>query len=144
MTKIILGADHAGFELKEKIKALLTRMGKDFDDLGTHSIEKVDYPVYAKKVAEKVAGKKAMGILVCGSGIGMCIAANKTKGVRAAMVNDAETARLAREHNNANILCLGSRTAPADNYEDLVKTFLQTKFSKEKRHHQRVREIDAL
>jgi ribose 5-phosphate isomerase B len=145
MTKIILGADHAGFELKEKIKGLLKGLGMNFQDLGTNSQDRVDYPLYGKKVAQAVAKEQeAVGILVCGSGIGMCMAANKIKGIRAALSYDESTAKLAREHNNANVLCLGGRTSSAKNYKKIVQTFLETKFSAEPRHHKRVRELDAL
>jgi ribose 5-phosphate isomerase B len=145
MGKIILGADHAGFELKEKVKSLLKDMRRNFEDLGTQSAERVDYPLYGKKVAKAVAKEKgSIGILICGSGIGMCMAANKIKGVRAALCYDEKTAKLAREHNNANVLCLGSRTDSAKNYKNIIKTFLQTKFSKEERHHRRVKEVDGI
>ena len=108
--KVIIGSDHAGFELKEKIKAYLKEQGYKIEDLGTNSKESVDYPLYGKKVAQKVAKTNSIGILVCGSGIGMTMTANKVKGIRAALCYDQETAILAREHNNSNILCLVSRT----------------------------------
>jgi len=103
--KIALGADHAGFELKEQIKQHLTSKGLALEDLGTHSSASVDYPDFARLVAEEVAGKRAgWGILVCGSGIGMAIAANKIPGIRAANVHSETEAQLSREHNNANVL----------------------------------------
>lgn len=138
--KIIIGSDHAGFKLKEQIKELL----KDTEDLGTDSKESVDYPLIAEKVAKKVAKTNSKGILICGTGIGMCISANKIKGIRAALCYDELTTKLARKHNNANILCIGARTDSAKNYKNIVKTFLTTEFSKEKRHHQRVKEMDEL
>ena len=144
MNKIIIGSDHAGFELKEKIKPHLKEQGYDVEDLGTNSKESADYPIYGKKVAQKVAKTSSTGILVCGSGIGMCITANKIKGIRAALCYDEETAKLAREHNNANILCLGARTKSAKNYKKIIKKFLTTKNSKEERHIRRVKEMDAL
>lgn len=144
MDKIIIGSDHAGFELKEKIKEYLKELNYIVEDLGTNSAEPVDYPVYGKKVAEKVAKTSSTGILVCGSGIGICITANKIKGARAALCYDEYTAETAKEHNNANILCLGARTASAKNYKKIIKTFLTTKFSKEQRHHKRVKQMDAL
>jgi len=142
MDKIIIGSDHAGFELKEKIKEYLKNY--KVEDLGTNSTEPADYPVYGKKVAEKVAKTNSIGILICGSGIGICITANKVKGARAALCYDEYTAKTARQHNNANIICLGARTPSAKNYKKIIKTFLTTKFSKEQRHHRRVEQMDAL
>ena len=142
--KIIIGADHAGFKLKEKIKEYLEELKHSPEDLGTFSKESVDYPLVAEKVAEKVAKTKSIGILVCGSGIGMCITANKIKGIRAALCYDEYTAKVARKHNNANILCLGSRTESARDYKRIIKTFLTTDDSKEERHKRRVKEMDAL
>ena len=144
MNKIIIGSDHAGFELKEKIKIYLKEQGYDVEDLGTNSKESTDYPIYGKKVAQKVAKTNSTGILICGSGIGMCITANKTKGIRAALCYDKSTAKVARAHNNANILCLGGRTASSKNYKEIVKTFLTTEHSKDERHRRRVKEMDAL
>jgi ribose 5-phosphate isomerase B len=144
MNKIIIGSDHAGFELKEKIKEYLNELDYKVEDLGTNSAEAVDYPVYGKKVAEKVAKTNSTGILVCGSGIGICMSANKIKGIRAALCYDEYTAKTARQHNNANIICLGARTPSAKNYKKIIKTFLTTEFSKEQRHHKRVKQMDAL
>ena len=144
MNKIIIGSDHAGFKLKEQIKKYLDELGYKTEDLGTNSEESVDYPSFGKKVAEKVAKTKSIGVLVCGSGIGMSITANKVKGVRAALVYDEYTVKVSREHNNANVLCIGGRTESAKNYKKIVKTFLTTEFSKEKRHHRRVKEMDAI
>jgi len=140
--KIIIGSDHAGFKLKEDIKSYLK--GHDIEDLGTFSEESVDYPSIGKKVAEKVVKTNSTGILICGSGIGMCMVANKIKGIRAALCYDEYTTKVAREHNNANILCLGSRTKSAKDYKKIIKTFLTTDFSKEERHKRRVKEMDEL
>ncbi|MGH9601510.1 MAG: ribose 5-phosphate isomerase B, partial [Terriglobales bacterium] len=108
--KVSIGADHAGFELKEKIRKLLGDQGIEVVDEGTHSADSVDYPDYARKVAESVARKQAQrGILVCGSGIGMAMAANKVHGIRAAHVTSEQEARMSREHNDANVLTLGAR-----------------------------------
>src|SRR2546426_1145149 len=108
--KVAVGADHAGFKLKEKIKQELERLGYAVDDVGTTSAEPVDYPDFARQVAERVAsGQDERGVLVCGTGTGMAMAANKVAGIRAASAGDAPTARLSREHNNANILTLGAR-----------------------------------
>jgi len=116
----------------------------DVEDIGADSEESVDYPLIGKKAAKKVAETKTKGILICGSGLGMAIAANKVKGVRAALAYDEYTAKVAREHNNANILTLGGRTSSAKDYKKIVKTFLTTQFSKEARHQRRVRELDGL
>jgi ribose 5-phosphate isomerase B len=108
--KVAIASDHAGFPEKEQLKAVLNELGIEYEDLGTRSTESVDYPDYARKVAEEVAaGKVDQGLLVCGSGTGMAIAANKVPGVRAAVAWNEEIARLAREHNDANILALGGR-----------------------------------
>src|SRR5689334_21703420 len=113
---IALGADHAGFAYKEKIKELLTSMGVEFRDFGTSSAESTDYPDYAHKAAEAVSsGQAELGILVCGTGIGMSIVANKHKGVRAANVESVQAAQLARQHNNANVLAIGARLTTWDN-----------------------------
>lgn len=144
MDKVIIGSDHAGFGLKEKIKDYLKELKYSIDDLGAYSKESTDYPLVGKKVAEKVAKTNSKGILMCGTGIGMCITANKIKGVRAALCYDEKTAKLAREHNNANVLCLGARTQSAKNYKKIIKTFLTTEFSKEDRHKRRVKEMDEL
>lgn len=144
MNKMIIGSDHAGFKLKEKIKKYLQELKQPAEDLGTNSEEPVDYPLIAKKVAKEVAKTNSIGILVCGSGIGMCITANKIKGIRAALCYDEETATLSRQHNNANILCLGARTSPAKDYKKIIKKFLTTEPSNEERHKKRVEEMDAL
>ena len=142
--KIIIGTDHAGFQLKEKVKLYLKELKHDVEDIGTFSEEPIDYPKIAKKAAEKVAKSKGEGILICGTGIGMCIAANKIKGIRAALCYDEYTSKVAREHNNANILCLGSRTESSKDYKKIIKTFLKTDFSNEERHKRRVKQMDAL
>ena len=142
--KVSIGADHAGFELKEKIRKLLTGQGIEVADEGTHSAESVDYPDYARKVAEAVAGKGSQrGILVCGSGIGMAMAANKVRGVRAAHVTSEEEARLSRQHNDANVLTLGGRVLDHDAALRIVQTFLNTDFEGG-RHQRRVEKIAAL
>ena len=127
--KIAIGSDHAGFELKEKIKKYLEELGYKFKDFGTDSNESVDYPDYALKVAESVAKKEYdRGILICGSGIGMCMTANKVSGIRAALCHDVETAKLSREHNDANILTFGSRIIDENTAKDMVKVWLETEF----------------
>ncbi|OGI18893.1 MAG: ribose 5-phosphate isomerase B [Candidatus Melainabacteria bacterium RIFCSPHIGHO2_02_FULL_34_12] len=142
--KIAIGADHAGFELKEKIKNVLHEMGYEVVDLGTNSTDSVDYPLIAKSVATHVAGKNPdKGILICGTGIGMSIAANKVRGIIAANCYDAETAKLSRQHNNSNILTLGGRTTTFDTAKDIVKVWLETDFEGG-RHQRRIQEIRDL
>ncbi len=141
---IAIGADHAGFEYKEKLKQLLTSMGLEFRDFGTQSTESTDYPDYAHSVAEAVsAGKAEFGILVCGTGIGMSIVANKHDNVRAANVESSEAAKLAREHNNANVLAIGARLTHWEKAKEIIATFLQTRFEGG-RHQRRVDKIHTL
>jgi len=136
--KIVLAADHAGFPLKEKIKEKLLQEGYDILDEGTFDTTSVDYPVYGAKAARKVASHEVdFGIVCCGSGIGISIAANKVKGVRAALCHESLSARLAREHNNANVLALGARMIGEAVAFDIVQQFLQTPFAGE-RHQRRV------
>lgn len=139
--KIAIGSDHAGFELKEKIKKLLEELGHEYEDFGTNSEESVDYPDYALKVAESVARKECdKGILICGSGIGMCMSANKVPGVRAAFCSNTEMARLSREHNDANVLTMGARLIDEDTAKEIVKVWLKTEFLGE-RHLRRVNKM---
>ncbi len=127
--KIALGADHAGVEAKRRLADLLRREGHEVADLGTQGEASVDYPDFAQAVARAVAGGSApRGILVCGTGIGMSIAANKVPGVRAAKCNDPLEARLARAHNDANVLCLGARVTDLSVMEEMVREFLATPF----------------
>ncbi|MCU1290377.1 MAG: sugar-phosphate isomerase, RpiB/LacA/LacB family [Acidobacteria bacterium] len=142
--KIALASDHAGFEEKEKLKKTLDEIGVEYDDLGTGSLDSVDYPDYAQKVGESVAnGEAEQGILVCGSGIGVAIAANKIHGVRAAQAWNEETARLARRHNNANVLTIGARVIPEAEIPKIVKAWFETDFEGG-RHEKRVEKITAL
>jgi len=142
--KIALGADHAGFELKEKIKQHLTRKGFDVDDRGTNSSESVDYPDFARAVGEKVVGQNAdRGILVCGTGIGMSIAANKVPGIRAANANSEVEAQLSREHNDANVLALGARLIDENTAVKIVDRWLNSGFMGG-RHATRVDKITAI
>ena len=144
MAVIALGADHAGWPLKEVLKTWLGGRGDDVVDFGTHTADSVDYPDYAALVADAVStGRAERGILVCGTGIGMSIAANKVAGVRAAPCADAYTARMAREHNDTNVLALGARvTAPGDAIE-IVRIWLETVFAKD-RHARRVEKLAAI
>jgi len=142
--KIALGADHAGFHAKELVKAFLKEAGYDVDDVGTQSEESVDYPDYAKAVAEKVAaGAARFGILACGTGIGMAMSANKVEGVRAATAHDEMTAHLAREHNDANVLTLGARVLNDEQTLAVVREFLATDFAGG-RHQRRVDKISEM
>lgn len=144
MVAVALGADHAGWELKESLKAWLIDQGHHVLDFGTHSPEAVDYPDYAAQVAESVAvGKVDHGVLVCGTGIGMAITANKVPGVRAAPCPDEAAARNAREHNDANVLTLGSKFVDATRMQAIVETFLTTHCTEE-RHARRVGKIKAI
>ena len=142
--RIAIGSDHAGYQLKEVVKSRLAALGIEVDDLGTTSEASVDYPDYAAAVARRVAsGASDRGILVCGTGIGMAIAANKIHGIRAASAESLEAARLGRAHNDANVLTLGARITPADRALEIVRTFLDTPFDGG-RHQRRVDEITAL
>ncbi|ADO82786.1 ribose 5-phosphate isomerase B [Ilyobacter polytropus] len=126
---IALGADHGGFELKEKIKEHLIEKGHEILDLGAHSKESVDYPEFGRAVGEAVLDKKAeCGIIVCGTGIGISIAANRIKGVRAALCTDTTMAKLTRQHNDANVLALGARIIGDVLALDILDTFLSTEF----------------
>ena len=142
--KIALGADHAGFEEKERLKPLLKELGVEFEDFGAVSTDSVDYPDFAANVAHKVAGGEFdRGLLVCGSGTGMAIAANKVRGIRAAVAWNEETAKLAREHNDANILALGARTTRAEEIPKIVRAWIDAKFAGG-RHEKRVEKIGEL
>ncbi|MEO7674126.1 MAG: ribose 5-phosphate isomerase B [Pyrinomonadaceae bacterium] len=142
--KIALAADHAGFEEKEKLKATLDDIGVQYDDMGTFSPDSVDYPDYARKVAEAVSrGEYEQGLLVCGSGTGMAIAANKVPGVRAAVAWNEEIARLARQHNNANVLTLAARYTPDDELKKIVKAWFDADFEGG-RHERRVEKITEI
>ncbi|MBX3276790.1 MAG: ribose 5-phosphate isomerase B [Acidobacteria bacterium] len=144
MTKIAIASDHAGLQGKEAIKQQLSRLGVEYEDLGTHSEESVDYPDYAERVAQAVVnGEVDRGILVCGSGIGMQIAANKVPGIRAALVWNAETARLCRQHNDANIVAVGARTTAPEVVEEIIEAYLNAEFQGG-RHAQRVEKLAQL
>jgi len=126
---IAIAADHAGVSLKETLKSELDELGFDVLDLGTNGPESVDYPDFANAVADTIrAGKANRGVLVCGSGIGVSIAANRHPGIRAALCHDAVTARLARQHNDANVLVLGARTTGLDVAKDCLRIFMDTAF----------------
>jgi ribose 5-phosphate isomerase B len=142
--RIALASDHAGFELKEKVNAYLKSKGIEVEDFGTHTLERVDYPDFAEKVAMRVANREAQyGILVCGTGLGMMLAANKVPGIRAVPANDTVSARMAREHNDANILTMGGRLTDEARMKKIVDTWLTTDFAGG-RHAVRIKKIDAL
>jgi ribose 5-phosphate isomerase B len=142
--RIAIGSDHAGFSLKETLKARLAAQGIDVVDAGTTSESPVDYPDYAADVAGRVtSGEVDRGILVCGTGIGMAMAANKVRGIRAATVVDLESARLSRTHNDANVLALGARITPPALALEIVRLFLDTPFSGG-RHQRRLDKVAAL
>ena len=143
--KIAIGSDHAGYEEKEVIKQQLEQMGIDYEDVGTNSAStSVDYPDFAARVGHAVtSGEAERGILVCGTGIGVSIAANKIPGIRAALAWNAETAQLARTHNDANILAVGARTTSPETIKEIVNTYLTNQFAGG-RHALRIEKITAL
>ena len=142
--KIAVASDHGGFALKEKVKEHLIERGFDVEDLGTHSEESVDYPVYGKACGEAVAsGKADLGVVVCGTGIGISIAANKVKGVRCGLCTSVEMAHLTKQHNNANILALGGRTTEPELALKILDEWLDTEFEGG-RHQRRVDMLDRM
>ncbi|MGK9326312.1 ribose 5-phosphate isomerase B [Aerococcus urinaeequi] len=142
--KVSIGADHGGFELKEKVISHLIDQGIDVTDQGTYGTDSVDFPDYSKKVTEDVQNKISdLGILICGTGIGMSIAANKQKGVRAALVGDVFSAKATREHNNSNVLCLGARVTGEGLALMIVDTWLNAEFEGG-RHENRIAKIEEL
>ena len=144
MKKIAFGSDHAGYEMKEALKKYLAEKGEyEIQDFGTDSDASCDYPEFAKAVAEAVVdGKAEQGVLICGTGIGMSIAANKVKGIRAAVVGDAFSAQATREHNDANILCMGARVINLDQAKEFLDIFLTTPFSNGENHIRRIGKLE--
>ncbi len=141
--KIAIGSDHGGFNYKNKIKEYLQACDVEFVDVGTHSVESCDYPLIAHQVARMVSENEAdKGILVCGTGIGMSIVANKVAGVRAALCSDTFSAKATREHNDSNILCLGERVLDEGLMLEIVKIWLETPFSGDERHVRRINMIE--
>ncbi len=140
--KVSIATDHAGLEIKNELKERLTQKGIEVIDFGAHTKDSCDYPDYALPACEAVAeGKVDKGILVCMTGIGMSVAANKVKGVRAALVRDKETARLTREHNDSNVLVISGLFTPIDEAEEICSIWLNTDFSGEERHARRIAKI---
>lgn len=141
--KIAIAADHGGFELKDSMVEYIKSLGNEVMDLGTNSADSVDYPYYAKKVCEEIQqGNSDLGILICGTGIGMSLAANKFEGIRAACVSDVYSAKMSRNHNNANVLCIGARVIGDEVAKLIIKTFLENEFEAG-RHQRRVDKIMA-
>lgn len=140
---IAIGSDHGGFALKQEIIGYLEEKGFEYKDFGAYTEASCDYPVYAKKVAEAIlAGECEKGILICGTGIGISITANKYKGIRAALCHDCFSAQATREHNDANIVAMGARVVGAGLAIKIVETFLNTEFSGDERHINRIRQIE--
>jgi ribose 5-phosphate isomerase B len=140
---LMIGSDHAGFELKVYLHTFLTEKGLRWEDVGPFGLDSVDYPDYAFKVAEAVStGRAARGVLICGTGIGMSITANRVPGIRAALCNDLFTARMARAHNDANILAIGSRVIGPGLAQAILQTFLETPFEKG-RHLRRIKKMEG-
>lgn len=140
---IAVGCDHAGYDLKNELIRHLEDRGYEVRDLGTYSTDSCDYPDYAKKVCEEVvAGRAEKGLLVCGTGIGMSMAANKVRGIRAAVLSDEFSARATREHNDANVLCLGARVLDKDRAVKLLDIFLDTPFSEGVNHIRRIGKLE--
>ena len=142
--KVVFGSDHAGFKLKLKLIAHLEAKGYETGDVGCFSEESCDYPDFAKAAAAEVVGGEAeRGVLVCGTGIGMCIAANKVPGIRAAVVTEAFSAEATRAHNDANILCLGARVLSDEKAAELLDIFMDTPFSEGANHIRRISKLEA-
>jgi ribose 5-phosphate isomerase B len=142
--RIAIGSDHAGYQLKEAIGAYLRDHGYTVTDVGTHSAERTDYPEFGAAVGHLVAdGKAGRGVLVCGSGVGMCITANKISGIRAAVAHDVESARLMRAHNDVQVICFGGRTTAPELAISCLEAFLATDFEGG-RHAARVQQLNAL
>ena len=140
--KVAIGADHGGFELKEFLKNNFEYPDISWVDVGTNSTESCDYPLIADKLSEVILNKQAdIGVLICGSGIGISIAANRHKGIRAALLYNNEVARLSKEHNNANVAVFGARTQAKDDVVKYFTTFLNTPFSNGERHCRRIEEL---
>ena len=138
--KVSIGSDHGGYELKLEVIEHLKKRGFEVTDVGTDSPASCDYPIYAKKVTEDIQSKNAdLGILICGTGIGMSMAANKEPGIRAALCHDTFSAKATREHNDANILCMGARVVGPGLALMIIDTFLDTPFSNDERHLRRIR-----
>ncbi|HIQ38217.1 MAG TPA: ribose 5-phosphate isomerase B [Desulfocapsa sulfexigens] len=136
--KVVIGSDHGGFALKKVVLELLGNLGHEIQDIGCYTLDSVDYPAFADQVSEKViSGEADRGILICGTGIGMSMAANKHQGIRAALCSEQYTAHMSREHNDANVLCMGERVTGPGVAEEIVRTWLGTPFGGG-RHQRRI------
>jgi len=143
--KVAMGADHAGFALKDQMAVFVKQLGHETMDLGTYTSDPVDYPDVAAAVAEAVrTGQAERGILFCGSGVGTCVAANKVRGVRAAVCHDTYSAHQAVEHDALNVLCLGSRVIGSELAMELIRAFLAARFTQEERHVRRLSKVNRL
>jgi len=143
--KIVIGSDHAGFEHKKKISELIASLGHEIIDVGTDGGDSVDYPDYGEKGAREIScGSAELGVLVCGTGIGISMAANKVRGIRAAVCWNEETASLTRQHNDANVLCIGARFIPVEEALNITKVFLDTPASEDERHQRRIKKISII
>lgn len=143
--KIALGADHAGYILKDDLKGFIESLGHEVIDVGSYNGESVDYPDYATQVCDKVvSGEADRGILVCGTGIGMSISANKVQGIRCALVHDTFSARATREHNDTNVLAMGERVIGPGLAQDIVEIWLGTEFSQAERHANRINKMMSI
>ncbi|MDY5730869.1 MAG: ribose 5-phosphate isomerase B [Eubacteriales bacterium] len=142
---LALASDHAGYPLKEEIKKYLNEQGIAYEDFGTHSLDSVDYPVYAQKCAEAVASKQyEKGLLFCGTGIGISIAANKVRGIRCCVCTEPFSAKMSREHNDANMLALGARVVGVDLAKEIIHIWLTTPYSQGERHSKRICQIHQI
>ena len=143
--RIVIGSDHAGFDLKEQIKAFLADLGHEVVDVGTHTPEPVDYPDYAEAVGQAILANQAdRGVLICGSGVGASIAANKLPGIRAGLCHDTYSAHQGVEHDNMNVLVLGARIIGPELARELIRAYLAAEFSGEARHRRRLEKVRAL
>lgn len=143
--KITIGSDHGAVALKEEVKKVLAEFGAEVTDVGTFGTDSVDYPDIAEKVcADILSGVADRGIVLCGTGIGISIAANKIKGIRCALCNDVFSAKMSREHNNANVLAMGGRVLGFGSASEIVRAWIQTDFSHGERHTRRIEKISAL
>ena len=138
---LIVGSDHAGLELKRELSGVAAELGYEVVDIGTHTSDSTDYPDYAHQVASAVARGEGLGLLVCGTGVGMSIAANRHPGVRAALCGDVFTASMSRQHNDANVLCIGARVVGGGLAAEILKAFLSATFEGG-RHERRVKKIE--
>ena len=142
---IAIASDHGGFALKQELLALLKEKGYEYNDLGCYDTQSVDYPAYAAAVCREVLeGRAEKGVLVCGTGIGMSIAANKFPGIRAALVTDCYSAEMTRQHNDANVACFGGRTVGPELARRMLARFLETPFSGQEKHARRIGQIREL